>query len=182
MLSTDKQTDKQTDRQTDRQTNQRYQKHNLLCQGGNKRCWIGPFNPAEVEFQWQCWWCIWPCLISDCRLSWRIQWTDTIYCSLDIYTRNEGRLGNDVIWFRLFHKPSGWPPYDKQLHLCYYTGTMLSCFLLSYLDSYMVISLSLNPPLLLFSLGFVCLLSSNYHCTYLLCELQLCFLVNCLTS
>ena len=23
-------------RQTDRQTNQRYQKHNLLCQGGNK--------------------------------------------------------------------------------------------------------------------------------------------------
>ena len=36
MLSTDKQTDKQTDRQTDRQTNQRYQKHNLLCQGGNK--------------------------------------------------------------------------------------------------------------------------------------------------
>ena len=36
MLSTDKQTDKQTDRQTDRQTKQRYQKHNLLCQGGNK--------------------------------------------------------------------------------------------------------------------------------------------------
>ena len=38
MLSTDKQTDKQTDRQTDRhtdrQTNQRYQKHNLRCQGG----------------------------------------------------------------------------------------------------------------------------------------------------
>ena len=32
MLSTDKQTNKQTDRQT----NQRYQKHNLLCQGGNK--------------------------------------------------------------------------------------------------------------------------------------------------
>ena len=31
MLSTDKQTNKQTDRQT----NQRYQKHNLLCQGGN---------------------------------------------------------------------------------------------------------------------------------------------------
>ena len=30
MLSTDKQTDKQTNRQT----NQRYQKHNLLCQGG----------------------------------------------------------------------------------------------------------------------------------------------------
>ena len=29
-------TEKQTDRQTDRQTNQRYQKHNLLCQGGNK--------------------------------------------------------------------------------------------------------------------------------------------------
>ena len=27
---------RQTNRQTDRQTNQRYQKHNLLCQGGNK--------------------------------------------------------------------------------------------------------------------------------------------------
>ena len=26
---------RRTDRQTDRQTNQRYQKHNLLCQGGN---------------------------------------------------------------------------------------------------------------------------------------------------
>ena len=24
-----------TDKQTNRQTNQRYQKHNLLCQGGN---------------------------------------------------------------------------------------------------------------------------------------------------
>ena len=34
MLSTDKQTNKQTNKQTDRQTNQRYQKHNLLCQGG----------------------------------------------------------------------------------------------------------------------------------------------------
>ena len=28
---------RQTDKQTDRQTNQRYQKHNLLCQGGNKQ-------------------------------------------------------------------------------------------------------------------------------------------------
>ena len=25
-----------TDKQTNQQTNQRYQKHNLLCQGGNK--------------------------------------------------------------------------------------------------------------------------------------------------
>ena len=31
-----RQTNRQTDRQTDRQTNQRYQKHNLLCQGGNE--------------------------------------------------------------------------------------------------------------------------------------------------
>ena len=30
-----RQTNRQTDRQTDRQTNQRYQKHNLLYQGGN---------------------------------------------------------------------------------------------------------------------------------------------------
>ena len=29
-----RQTNRQRDRQTDRQTNQRYQKHNLLCQGG----------------------------------------------------------------------------------------------------------------------------------------------------
>ena len=28
---------RQTNKQTDRQTNQRYQKHNLLCQGGNKQ-------------------------------------------------------------------------------------------------------------------------------------------------
>ena len=28
---------RQTDRQTNRQTNQRYQKHNLLCQGGNTK-------------------------------------------------------------------------------------------------------------------------------------------------
>ena len=31
-----RQTNKQANKQTDRQTNQRYQKHNLLCQGGNK--------------------------------------------------------------------------------------------------------------------------------------------------
>ena len=30
-----RQTNKQTARQTDKQTNQRYQKHNLLCRGGN---------------------------------------------------------------------------------------------------------------------------------------------------
>ena len=29
-------------RQTDRQTNQRYQKHNLLCQGGNKSSRVVP--------------------------------------------------------------------------------------------------------------------------------------------
>ena len=44
MLSTDKQTDKQTDKLT----NQRYQKHNLLCQGGNEqrepKCSIGPIH------------------------------------------------------------------------------------------------------------------------------------------
>ena len=32
-----RQTDKQTNRQTNRKTNQRYQKHNLLCQGGKNR-------------------------------------------------------------------------------------------------------------------------------------------------
>ena len=38
---TNKQTDnRQTDRQTDRQTNQCYEKHNLLCQGGNY-CMVG---------------------------------------------------------------------------------------------------------------------------------------------
>ena len=30
-----RQTDKHTDKQTDKLANQRYQKHNLLCQGGN---------------------------------------------------------------------------------------------------------------------------------------------------
>ena len=33
MLSTERQTDKQTNKQT----SQRYQKHNLLCQGGKKK-------------------------------------------------------------------------------------------------------------------------------------------------
>ena len=49
MLSTDKQTNKQTDRQTDRQTNQRYQKHNLLCQGGNKKKLSGLFMFVDFE-------------------------------------------------------------------------------------------------------------------------------------
>ena len=31
-------------RQTDRQTNQRYQKHNLLCQGGNEQLYEGTMN------------------------------------------------------------------------------------------------------------------------------------------
>ena len=39
-----RQTGKQTDKQTDRQTNQRYQKHNLLCQGGNNIQWDGTFT------------------------------------------------------------------------------------------------------------------------------------------
>ena len=42
-------TDKQTNRQTDRQTNQRYQKHNLLCQGGNNMCLT--FKPTWIYFQ-----------------------------------------------------------------------------------------------------------------------------------
>ena len=33
---------RQTNRQTDKQTNQRYQKHNLLCQGGNDGISIAP--------------------------------------------------------------------------------------------------------------------------------------------
>ena len=40
-----RQTNRQTDRQTDRQTNQRYQKHNLLCQGGKYH------NTAEEQNQ-----------------------------------------------------------------------------------------------------------------------------------
>ena len=40
---------RQTDRQTDRQTNQRYQKHNLLCQGG-KKFWINTFtSPTRCD-------------------------------------------------------------------------------------------------------------------------------------
>ena len=44
----------QTDRQTDRQTNQRYQKHNLLCQGGNKGM-MQMLNAADM-------WCLDACL------------------------------------------------------------------------------------------------------------------------
>ena len=39
-----------TDKQTDRQTNQRYQKHNLLCQGGNEACCIyGGIAPLIIH-------------------------------------------------------------------------------------------------------------------------------------
>ena len=37
-------------RQTNKQTNQRYQKHNLLCQGGNKQSGIAIKRPAPVAF------------------------------------------------------------------------------------------------------------------------------------
>ena len=47
---TNKQTNKQTDRQTDRQTNQRYQKHNLLCQGDNNNCYVNT-NGDKTELQ-----------------------------------------------------------------------------------------------------------------------------------
>ena len=40
-------TDEQTNRQTDRQTNQRYQKHNLLCQGGNEHIKIVGFCSSD---------------------------------------------------------------------------------------------------------------------------------------
>ena len=41
-------TDKQTDRQTDKQTNQRYQKHNLLCQGGNNHT-FSHRTPIQIQ-------------------------------------------------------------------------------------------------------------------------------------
>ena len=44
-----RQTNKQTNRQTDRQTNQRYQKHNLLCQGGN--CQGGNKNVPNHKYR-----------------------------------------------------------------------------------------------------------------------------------
>ena len=55
MLSIDKQTDKQTD---DRQTNQRYQKHNLLCQGGN----YAKFIITSLCFWWRWFVCLFVCL------------------------------------------------------------------------------------------------------------------------
>ena len=47
MLSTDKQTNKQTNRQT----NQRYQKHNLLCPGGNHYV-ISEDPQRHWHYQW----------------------------------------------------------------------------------------------------------------------------------
>ena len=36
---------------------------NIACLLPAGRCWIGlGSNPTGVEFQWQCWWCIWPWL------------------------------------------------------------------------------------------------------------------------
>ena len=47
-----RQTNRQTDRQTDRQTNQRYQKHNLLCQGG-KNQYIDVMERVLLAMQYQ---------------------------------------------------------------------------------------------------------------------------------
>ena len=49
---------RQTDRQTDRQTNQRYQKHNLLCQGGNKQINAITHQSRDVHQQKDIWWTV----------------------------------------------------------------------------------------------------------------------------
>ena len=41
-----------TDKQTNKQTNQRYQKHNLLCQGGNETDYRFSTKPHT---HWQLW-------------------------------------------------------------------------------------------------------------------------------
>ena len=35
------------------------------------------FESRWGRIKWRCWWCIWPCLISDCGLPWGVTWTDT---------------------------------------------------------------------------------------------------------
>ena len=68
--------------------------------------WLGlGSNPAGFEFQWQCWWHILPCLVSDWLaggLSEQTQPTTRLACSNghECY-----RLGNDCIQFKLSHKP-----------------------------------------------------------------------------
>ena len=62
-------------------------------------------NPAGFEFQWQCRWRIWPCLVSDWLaggLSEQTQPTTHLACSngYECY-----RLGNDCMQFKLSHKP-----------------------------------------------------------------------------
>ena len=57
-----------TDRQTDRQTNQRYQKHNLLCQGGKK---ISNFDGAGTT---SCFRCTRTNLMQDHSDEWSMQW------------------------------------------------------------------------------------------------------------
>ena len=42
---------RQTNRQTDRQTNQRYQKHNLLCQGGNEKNLLSNIINAPQKYR-----------------------------------------------------------------------------------------------------------------------------------
>ena len=70
------------------------------------RHWLGlGSNPAGFEFQWQCRWRIWPCLVSDWLaggLSKQKQPTTRLACSNghECY-----RLGNDCIQFKLSHKP-----------------------------------------------------------------------------
>ena len=70
------------------------------------RHWLGlALNPAGFEFQWQCRWRIWPCLVSDWLaggLSKQTQPTTRLACSNghECYS-----LGNDCIQFKLSHKP-----------------------------------------------------------------------------
>ena len=64
-----------------------------------------PLGTTGFEFQWQCRWRIWPCLVSDWLaggLSEQTQPTTRFACSNghECY-----RLGNDCIQFKLSHKP-----------------------------------------------------------------------------
>ena len=95
------------------------------------RCWLllGS-NPAGVEFQWQCRWHIWPCLVSDWLaggLSEQTQPTTRLACSngQECY-----RLGDDCKQFRLSDKPGvaglncgGWLYNERNFTLLYLLWT-----------------------------------------------------------
>ena len=103
--------------------------YTCLLPGGRCQLLLGAY-PTGGEFQWQCRWGIWPCLISDWLAGVK---TDTTYHSAGHAATDVSVicLGNHYIQFKLSHKPGvaglncGVLPCNKRLYLL----CMHNCFI-----------------------------------------------------